>query len=94
MNRKVKKILKRINELYDYSQSLDLLPPRGEGAKMECAKEIHEKCLTIFYALVKNEFKDSKDVTLILLELVEQMLLDKIDPELTVEEVAFLEGGD
>lgn len=94
MNRKMKKMLKRINELYDYSQSLDQLPPRGEGAKMECAKEIHNKCLTIFYALVKNECEDGKQSALLLLELVEQMLLDKIDPELTVEEVAFLEGGD
>lgn len=87
--RKTKTTLDLINELYDYSKSLDFLPPRGDGAKMEVAKEIHKVALELFR---KGENKNTTDrenyeIQLTLLELVEQMLLDKIDKELTVEEI-------
>lgn len=87
--RKTKTTLELINELYDYSKSLDFLPPRGDGAKMEVAKEIHKVALELFK---KSEDKNTTErenyeIQLSLLELVEQMLLDKIDNELTVEEL-------
>lgn len=87
--RKTKTTLDLINELYDYSKSLDFLPPRGDGAKMEVAKEIHKVALELFK---KSEDKNTTErenyeIQLSLLELVEQMLLDKIDNEFTVEEL-------
>ena len=87
--RKTKTTLDIINELYDYSKSLDFLPPRGEGAKMEVAKEIHKVVLELFKKSEdKNTTeKENYEIQLTLLELVEQMLLDKIDNELTVEEL-------
>ena len=81
--------LELINELYDYSKSLDFLPPRGDGAKMEVAKEIHQVVLKLFRKSEdKNTTeKENYEIQLTLLELVEQILLDKIDNELTVEEL-------
>lgn len=89
MSKKRKKkvnTLDLINKLYDYSKSLDFLPPRGEGAKMEVAKEIHQVVLKL---LIKSKDRNTTErenyeIQLTLLELVEQMLLDKIDNELTV----------
>lgn len=87
--RKTKTTLELINELYDYSKSLDFLPPRGEGAKMEVAKEIHQVILELFRKSEDRNTteKENYEIQLTLLELVEQMLLDKIDKELTVEEI-------
>lgn len=89
--KKEKKVntLDLINELYDYSKSLDFLPPRGDGAKMEVAKEIHQVVLKLFRKSEDRNTteKENYEIQLTLLELVEQMLLDKIDKELTVEEL-------
>lgn len=89
--KKEKKVntLDLINKLYDYSKSLDFLPPRGDGAKMEVAKEIHQVILELFRKSEDRNTteKENYEIQLTLLELVEQMLLDKIDKELTVEEI-------
>ena len=92
MSKKRKKkvnTLELINELYDYSKSLDFLPPRGDGAKMEVAKDIHKVALEIYRKSEdKNTTeKENYEIQLTLLELVEQMLLDKVDNEFTVEEL-------
>ena len=85
------KNLKLINELYSYSKALDFLPPRGDGAKLECAKEIHQVIGKLFKRLEKVNEKEQYTIALMLLELVEQILLDKIDDELTVEEMMLRE---
>lgn len=90
----MKKTNKLINELYDYSKTLNWLPPRGDGAKMEVAKEVHGVVLKLFNRLEKASEKQIYGTTLMLLELVEQMLLDKIDDDLTVEEMVMREELD
>lgn len=87
LSRKVKKNQKLIQELYDYSRTLEMLPPRGEGAKLEVAKEIHNLAIKLFKNLENNDEKTRHATSLMLLEMAEQMLLDKIDDELTVEEM-------
>lgn len=87
----MKKTNKLINTLYDYSRTLNWLPPRGDGAKMEVAKEIHQVALKLFKRLEKASDVDQYKTCLMLLELVEQMLLDKIDDDLTVEEMVMRE---
>ena len=87
----MKKNLKLINKLYDYSKSLDFLPPRGDGAKHCVAMEVHNLVLKLFNKLEKQNEKEQYETCLMLLELVEQMLLDKIDNELTVEEMMLYE---
>ena len=91
---KTKTTLDLINELYDYSKSLDFLPPRGDGAKMEVAKEIHKVALEIFKKSEDKHTteKENYEIQLTLLELVEQILLDKIDNDLTVEELWTLDN--
>ena len=83
-------MMKQVQKLYDYSQSLDFLPPRGDGAKDAVAKEIHDNCVKVFNKLEKNLEKNPKkfvEGTYMLLELVERMLLDKIDGDYTPEEM-------
>lgn len=85
------KILKQLQSLYDYSQSLDFLPPRGDGAKDAVAMEIHHECIKIHALLCKQLGKDPEgfiESTMLLLELVERMLLDKIGDGYTPEEMA------
>ena len=79
------KILNNVNEIYEYYKITKLLPPRGNGAKIECAKEVHQviKKLLKKYSRVENR----EIITFSLLELCEQMILDNIDEDLTVEEV-------
>lgn len=87
----MKKTNKMINTLYDYSRTLNWLPPRGDGAKMEVAKEVHGVVLKLFGRLEKASEENRYKSCLMLLELVEQMLLDKIDDDLTVEEMMLRE---
>ena len=87
----MKKTNKIINTLYDYSKTLNWLPPRGDGAKMEVAKEVHGEIIKLFRKPEKSSEKQVYGTTLMLLELVEQMLLDKIDDDLTVEEMMLRE---
>lgn len=85
------KILKQLQSLYDYSQSLDFLPPRGDGAKDAVAMEIHHECIKTHALLCKQLGKDPEgfiESTMLLLELVERMLLDKIGDGYTPEEMA------
>lgn len=85
------KILKQLQSLYDYSQSLDFLPPRGDGAKDSVAMEIHHECIKTHALLCKQLGKDPEgfiESTMLLLELVERMLLDKIGDGYTPEEMA------
>ena len=82
---------KQIQTLYDYSQSLDFLPPRGDGAKDAVAMEIHQECGKTFDLLHKQLNKKPEkfiESTMLLLELVERMLLDKIGDGYTPEELA------
>ena len=91
MNKR-KKNLKIINELYSYYQAINMLPPRGDGAKFEVAKEVHQVALKLF-----NKIDNSKDdrekleISFMLLELCEQMILDLIDDGYTVKEMEMYE---
>ena len=78
---------KLINELYDYSQLFDRMPPRGDGAQLEAACEVHNLCHKIANILAHQVDKPEKfiDSASLLLELAESMVLDKIDPSLTPE---------
>lgn len=79
---------KLINELYDYSQSFDFMPPRGEGAQLAAGAEVHELCKKVAKRLSKQLSKNPEEFissTSLLLELVERMLLDKIDQGFTPE---------
>lgn len=87
----MKKTNKIINELYDYSKVLNMLPPRGDGAKMEVAKEVHQVVIKLFNRVEKASEENRYKTLLMLLELVEQILLDKIDEDLTVEEMMLRE---
>lgn len=84
----MRKLNKTINELYEYYKITKILPPRGEGAKLECAKEVHQVAMKLF-----NMFEHAKTpndrykMCLMLLELTEQMILDNIDTDFTVEEL-------
>lgn len=83
-------MIKQLQKLYDYSQSLDFLPPRGDGAKDAVAMEIHQECVKIFNKLEKQLEKHPEkfiESTMLLLEIVERMLLDKIDGGYTPEEM-------
>lgn len=88
----MKKLNKTINELYDYYKTTRVLPPRGDGAKLECAKEVHQVSMKLF-----NMFEHAKTpndrykMCLMLLELAEQMVLDNIDTDFTVEEMCLYE---
>jgi hypothetical protein len=87
----MKGMLKQIQSLYDYSQSLDFLPPRGDGAKDAVAMEIHHECIKTHALLCKQLQKKPEkfiESTMLLLELVERMLLDKIGDGYTPEEMA------
>lgn len=84
-------MIKQIQSLYDYSQSLDFLPPQGDGAKDAVAMEIHQECMRTFNKMQKTLGKNPEkfiEVSFLLLELVERMLLDKIDGGYTPEEIA------
>lgn len=78
---------KLINELYDYSQLFDRMPPRGDGSQLEAACEVHRLCTKIANILAHQVDKPEKfiDSASLLLELAESMVLDKIDPSLTPE---------
>lgn len=83
-------MIKQIQILYDYSQALDTLPPRGDGAKEAAAMEIHHECGKTFTRLCKQLKKNPEkfaESTMLLLELVERMLLDKIGDGYTPEEL-------
>lgn len=83
-------MIKQLQKLYDYSQSLDFLPPRGDGAKDAVAMEIHQECIKTFNKLEKQLEKHPEkfiESTMLLLEIVERMLLDKIDGGYTPEEM-------
>lgn len=87
LSKQTKKNQKLVQELYDYSRTLEMLPPSGEQAKLEVAKEIHNLAIKLFKNLEKNNEETRHATCLMLLEMAEQMLLDKIDDELTVEEM-------
>ena len=87
----MKKILKQIQFLYDYSQALDFMPPRGDGAKDAVAMEIHQEVGEVFNLIV-NQIKGKHpekivETSLLLLEVVERMLLDKIGEGYTPDEL-------
>jgi hypothetical protein len=87
----MKKMTKQLQTLYDYSQSLDFLPPRGDGAKDSVALEIHRETERTF-DLMKKQLKGKHpenfvETSFLLLELVERMLLDKIGDGYTPEEL-------
>lgn len=86
----MKSIKKQLNVLYDYSKVLNVMPPRGDGAKDAVAMEIHQACIKTFDKLYNQlQKKPDKFVesTMLLLDLVENMLLDKVDPSYTPQEL-------
>lgn len=88
----MKKTLKLINELYEYFQITKAMPPRGEGAKLECAKEVHAISMKIVNKIINSKkHEDTQKICLLFLELCEQMVLDNIDEDLTVEEMQLYE---
>ena len=87
----MKKVNKSVNELYDYFRITKTMPPRGDGAKLECAKEVHQVALSLFKKLEHSNPNVRYGACLMLLELTEQMILDNIDPYLTVEEMQYYE---
>lgn len=83
-------MMKQLQKLYDYSQVLDTMPPRGDGAKDAVALEIHRECEKTFDKLHKQLTKHPEkfiESTMLLLELVERMLLDKLGEGYTPEEM-------
>ena len=83
-------MIKNVQSLYDYSQSLDHLPPRGDGAKDAVAMEIHQECVkfhTLLCKQLQNKPEKFVESTMLLLELVERILLDKIGDGYTPEEM-------
>ena len=91
MENDYEKVNKLINELYDYFRITKTMPPRGDGAKLECAKEVHQVALKLFNKLKHSNPNIRYASGLMLLELVEQMILDNIDPDLTIEEITYYE---
>lgn len=87
----MKKVNKLVNELYEYFKVTKVMPPRGDGAKLECAKEVHQVVLKLFKKLEHSNPNDRYKSCLMLLELAEQMVLDNIDTDLTVEEMTYYE---
>jgi hypothetical protein len=87
----MKGMIKQLQSLYDYSQSLDFMPPRGDGAKDAVAVEIHKESERTFNLMKKQlEGKHPEkfvETSFLLLELVERMLLDKIGGDYTPEEM-------
>ena len=84
------KLFKQIQLLYDYSQALDQMPPRGDGAKDAVALEIHQACVKVFNILekqIQNKPGEVVKSAFLFLELVERMLLDKIGDNYTPEEM-------
>ena len=87
----MKKLLKQIKRLHDYRETLNTLPPRGDGAKDAVAMEIHRECENFFNMMGKSVRKDVGafiEATFILIVLVEYLLLDKLDGGYTPEELA------
>lgn len=85
---------KLINKLYEYSQTLDCMPPRGDGAQLEVACEVHRLVNKITNKL-SNQLDSNPEKFIesaaLLVALVEQIILDKIDSGLTpdiLEEVS------
>ena len=87
----MKKINKLVNELYEYFRVTKVMPPQGDGAKLECAKEVHQVALSLFKKLEHSNPNVRYGACLMLLELTEQMILDGIDDSLTVEEMEYYE---
>lgn len=92
----MKKISKQIESLYEYSQALDYMPPRGDGAKDAVAVEIHQEVGEVFNLILKQikgkHPEKIVETSLLLLEVVERMLLDKIGEGYTPDELE--ERGD
>lgn len=87
-----KKTMKIVGELYEYFQITKAMPPRGDGAKFECAKEVHEMSLKLYNKIVNSKKQEyTQEICLMLLELCEQMILDNIDPDFTVGEMQLYE---
>lgn len=87
----MKKVNTLVNELYDYFRITKTMPPRGDGAKLEWAKEVHQVALKLFNKLEHSDSNIRYASGLMLLELVEQMILNNIDPDLTVKEMTYYE---
>lgn len=83
---------KLINDLYEYSQTLDCMPPRGDGAQLEVACEVHRLVNKITKKLSKQLDNPEKvsEYYALLVDLVEQMILDKIDSGLTPEVLEYI----
>ena len=79
-----------VSELYDYFKAIKIITPKGDGAKLKCAKDVHKQALKIFKMLEKTSPKIKYATCLILLELAEQMILDDIDGDFIVEERDYL----
>ena len=85
-----KKVFNKLQKLYDYSQSLDACPPRGDGAKDAVAEDIHDMCVKTFNMMNKQLTFHPRTFVAIswtLLEIIERMLLDKLDGGYTPEEM-------
>lgn len=87
----MEKVNKLVNELYDYFRITKTMPPRGDGAKLECAKEVHQVALKLFNKLEHSDPNVRYASGLMLLALIEQMILNNIDPDLTVKEMSYYE---
>lgn len=86
MRKNEKGVLNDINELYNYYKITKTIS-FDNNVKKEFAKEIHYSVL----GLIKKYYRSEKNKDIIsmgLMELCEQMILDNIDKDLTVKEVA------
>lgn len=87
----MKKLLKQIKRLHDYRETLNALPPRGDGAKDSVAMEIHRECEKLFNKMessIPKHIDEFIEATFVLIVLVEYLLLDKLDGGYTPEELA------
>lgn len=90
-NKLANKYNKKINKIYEYIQLFDgPLAPRGDGARYEAGRELHELIDKLNNDIVKSH-NESDVITLfiiseLLIELIERVGLDKIDlsPEVYV----------
>lgn len=82
--KKETKLLNLVNNVYQYSQSFDSpLKPRGDGARYEAGKEVHDVIQKMFDYAIDNGL--ISEVIALSHELVERIILDKID--ITLEEI-------
>ena len=79
----INKADKLLVKLVEYSQSFDILPPRGDGAKLAVAQEIHGVCTELERLVNKFDL----DLSLAALNAFEAALLARVDHD--VEEMKY-----